>query len=178
MAEPSVDVDQVDVILAQWTRERPDLDPSPMAILGRISRLAPVINERLGRVFNQHGLDFPTFDVLATLRRDGEPYTLTPSQLAASMMVTPGAVTQRLTRLEDEGLVSRAHDSFDRRKVAVTLTRQGLDLIDTAIEDHDNNEHYMLSVYSDEERELLAGLLRRLVIWLNDPASRLPMGKH
>ncbi len=160
--------DQVDMIVAQWRRERPDLDSSPMGVLGRISRLAPLINQRLCEVFAQHGLDFPAFDVLAALMRSGEPYELTPGELATSMMVTPGAVAQRLPRLEARGLITRAHDNPDRRKVTVSLTPVGLQTIHAAAEDHCANEARLLSGFSAEERETLSGLLRRLVLELDN----------
>jgi len=160
--------DEVDTILAQWARERPDVDTSPMGVFGRISRLDPRVNDRLGRVFGEFGLDFAGFDVLAALRRSGAPYELTPSQLAASMLVTPGAVAQRLVRLEDQGLVTRRHDNPDRRKVTVALTPPGLETINAAVVEHAANERGMLSVLTGEERDVLATLLRKLLISLGD----------
>jgi DNA-binding MarR family transcriptional regulator len=156
--------DPVDVIVAQWQHERPDLDSSTMGIIGRIDRLSPILDARLTRVFSAHGLDFPGFDVLASLRRSGAPYELTPSQLAASMMVTPGAVTQRLARLEGQGLIERTHSTSDRRKVTVSLTPLGLRTVDEAVADHCRNEQAILSIYTAEERAVLVDLLRRLLI--------------
>ena len=166
MRQPTAPADAVDVILAQWAAERPDLDASPMGVFGRISRLAPIVGRRLTEVFALHGLDFPAFDVLASLRRSGAPYELTPSQLAASMMVTPGAVAQRLARLEDRGLVARNHIDPDRRKVTVALTALGRDIIDAAVADHVANEQRLVSGLSVSERQQLADLLRKLTISL------------
>ena len=156
--------DRVDTILAQWARERPDLDASPMGILGRISRLAPLLLESQLAVFRPLGLDFAAFDVLATLRRSGEPCELSPGDLARSMMVTPGAVAQRLAQLEERGLITRRHDNPDRRKVTVALTPRGRELIDAAVPAHLANEHAILAPFTDDERACLAGLLRRLLV--------------
>ncbi len=168
MASP---IDQVDVIISQWNRERPDINSRPMGILGRISRLSPLIQANLAEVFSRHGLDFPGFDVLASLRRSGEPYELTPSQLAKSMIVTPGAVTQRLARLEEQGLITRSHSSTDRRKVTVGLTPLGRRTIDAAIVDHSANEVQLVAGYTPQECEELADLLRRLVLLLEGGAE-------
>ena len=156
--------DEVDVILAQWACECPDLDTSPMAIIARISRIAPLLNEKLSDVFTCTGLDFPTFDVLATLRRSGPPYELTPGQLASSMTITPGATAQRLAKLEQQGLVTRTHNNTDRRKVTVGLTPAGLARIEDAIDKHANAEHSSLSIFTREERATLVSLLRRLLL--------------
>jgi DNA-binding MarR family transcriptional regulator len=164
---PDGDRDQVDEILAQWARERPELDTSPMGVIGRISRIAPLLVQGQARVFQQFGLDFASFDVLATLRRSGTPYELTPGALAHSMIVTPSAVTQRLARLEDLELVVRRHDNPDRRKVTVALTPRGRTLIDDALPAHLDNEHRMLAVFSQAELEIFASLLRRLQIAQN-----------
>jgi len=156
-------VDQVDEILAQWARERPDLDASPMGVVGRICRLSPLLVEAQSAVFRELGLDFASFDVLATLRRSGSPYELTPGELATSMMVTPGAVTQRLARLEEQSLIARRHDDPDRRKVTVALTPRGRALIDRAVPAHLENEHHILAEFSSAELATFAGLLRRLL---------------
>ncbi|MCL2737056.1 MAG: MarR family transcriptional regulator [Propionibacteriaceae bacterium] len=160
------DHDTVDLILAQWARERPDLDTKAMGVLGRISRLAPSIGDHLQGVFTAFGLDFPSFDVMATLRRSGAPYQMTPSELATSMMITAGAVTQRLVRLEDQGLVTRSHDEHDRRRVIVSLSWRGVRLIDQALTEHAANERALLALYTDEEAEVLSSLLRRLCLAL------------
>ena len=164
--------DDVDVMLAQWACECPDLDTSPMAIIARISRIAPLLGDKLSGVFECTGLDFPTFDVLATLRRTGPPYELTPGQLASSMTITPGATAQRLAKLEQQGLITRTHNNTDRRKVTVALTDVGLARIDEAIDKHANAEHSSLSIFTPEERATLVSLLRRLLLLLEGAKTR------
>jgi len=162
MALPIDQPDHLDQILAQWAAARPELDASPMGVIGRICRLAVLLTKAQVRVFSQYGLDFASFDVLATLRRSGPPHQLTPGQLARAMIVTPGAVAQRLTRLESAGLVTRSRITTDRRVITVGLTDAGQNLVDTALPAHVANEHRMLADFSPAELETFASLLRRL----------------
>lgn len=154
--------DAVDRILEQWASQRPDLDASPMAVLGRILRVARELDLPLQQVFRRFGLGPGEFDVLATLRRAGDPYRLTPGALVESMMVSSGAVTKRVDRLERPGLVARAPDPRDRRGVLVGLTPEGLTLVDHAVEAHLANEERLLARLTQKEREQLAHLLRKL----------------
>jgi DNA-binding MarR family transcriptional regulator len=154
--------DAVDRILEQWARERPDLDASPMAVLGRINRLSRELEGPLQRVFGRFALDRGEFDVLASLLRAGDPYQLTPRALAESMMVTSGAVTKRVDRLERVGLLAREPDPRDRRGVLVRLTPQGLELVNQAVEQHVANEERLLASLTRKDREQLARLLRKL----------------
>ena len=154
--------DHVDKVLRQWAVERPDLDVSPMAVVGRLSRVARRFDEQLAATFARHGLDAASFDVLATLRRSGPPYTLSPKDLTASSMVTSAAVAQRLNRLEDQGLVRRSPSSADRRGKQVTLTDAGRAAVDAALPDHVATEHGLLAALDDDERQALATLLARL----------------
>lgn len=147
----------------QWRKERPDLDVSPMAVLGALSEAANLSRERLAPVFARFNLQMGEFDVLATLRRSGAPYALTPTALYEATMVTSGAITARLDRLEQAGLVSRAPHPSDRRGVIVQLTERGKALIDEALTAHVANEHQILSGLTLEERETLASLLAKLV---------------
>lgn len=156
--------DHVDKVLAQWARERPDLDVSPMAVLGRLSRLTRVVEARQRASFAQHGLDAASFDVLATLRRAGSPYALTPGQLARSAMVTTGAITQRLDRLEASGMVSRSPGPTDARSVLVTLSDAGRVVIDAALPDHLATEEQLLAPVDAEQRMRLAELLSTLLL--------------
>ncbi len=158
----TVEPDQVDAILEQWRRERPDVDVSAMAIIGRISRLEQVIRPRLDPVFDRHELESWEFDLLATLRRSGDPYRLTAGQLVDSMMVTSGAVTNRIDRLEQRGLIGREKDPADGRRVLVALTEDGLRKIDAALPDHAANETALLQALSPKDRATLAQLLRSL----------------
>ena len=160
--------DHLDFVLAQWARERPDLDVSAMGVLGRLSRLSPLIGAELTKAFAAHGLDRPSFDVLATLRRSGPPFSLTPAELMRSSMVTSGAITQRLDRLEARGWVTRKPSESDGRGVNVALTEEGLALIDAALPDHVRNEERILAVLSAEQRDQLAEILRTLLESLGD----------
>lgn len=161
--------DHLDFILSQWRTQRPDLDVSPMGIVGRISRLARVMGDELARTFNTHGLDRPSFDVLATLYRAGPPHRLTPLALMRASMVTSGAITQRLDRLEEGGLVRRTPSESDGRGVDVTLTNKGLSLIKETLPDHLDTENRLLVPLTRKERADLADLLRKLLEPLEEP---------
>jgi DNA-binding MarR family transcriptional regulator len=154
--------DGVDRIIEQWQAERPELDHSPIGVIGRISRLARELEQRLEPVYREHGLEPGWHDVLATLRRSGPPYELRPSELTGTLMLTSSGTTKRLDRLEQAGLVERAPDPQDRRGVLIRLTRKGRDVIDATTEAHLANERRLLAALSAAEREQLAGLLRRL----------------
>jgi DNA-binding MarR family transcriptional regulator len=154
--------DGVDAIIEQWRRERPELDHAPIGIVGRLSRLAREIEARLEPVYRDHGLEPGWHDVLATLRRQGPPFQLRPSDFTGSLMLTSSGATKRLDRLERAGLVERAPDPDDRRGVIITLTEAGHELIDRVTEAHMANEHRLLEGLSAREREQLAGLLRKL----------------
>ncbi|GAA3395079.1 MarR family winged helix-turn-helix transcriptional regulator [Cryptosporangium minutisporangium] len=155
--------DHVDGILAQWHRERPDLDVSPMAVIGRLSRAAVAVDARLARNFAAHGLDRASFDVLATLLRNGPPHRLTPAALAADSMITSSAVAQRLNRLEARGLVARAPNPEDGRGSLVTLTPAGKAAVEETLPDHLATEEELLADLSPAERTVLADLLARLL---------------
>ncbi|SRR6266540_4877777 len=151
--------DHVARIMAQWAVERPDLDVSPQGIIGRLHRLAARLTEELVAVYAEYGLGEGEFDVLATLRRSGAPYELTPSEIGAQSMVTSGAVTKRVDRLEAQGLVTRRVGEYDARGRVVALTDQGKDLIDRAFTAHMANEHRLVASLSQLERSRLAYLL-------------------
>jgi len=163
-----VDVEEV---LRQWAAERPDLDVSPMAVIGRLSQASRLVDGHLRRTFSAHGLDATSFDVLATLRRAGPPYTLSPTDLTRAAMVTSGAITQRLDRLEALGLVRRGARASDARGVDVTLTAAGRDAIDRALPDHLRTEHRLLAPLTQEQRATLADLLSRLVDACEQPPA-------
>lgn len=163
---PPPDRDGVDDILEQWHRERPDLDPAPIGVIGRISRLAREIEQRLEIVYREHGLEPGWHDVLATLRRSGPPFRLRPSDLTTALMLTSSGTTKRLDRLERAGLVERSADPHDRRAVAISLTVDGLALIDRVTEAHLANERDILRSLADADQRRLADLLRKLQIGL------------
>jgi DNA-binding MarR family transcriptional regulator len=157
-------MDRAGKAIAQWQRERPDLDISPMAVIGRLNEVSSLISrERLAPLFARFGLQAGEFDVLATLRRSGSPFALTPTALYEATMVTSGAMTNRLDRLEKAGLIRRMPHPQDRRGVLVQLTDEGLGLIDRAVEAHVENEHAILAALNPKERETLAGLLEKLI---------------
>lgn len=160
--------DHVDHVLGQWAAERPDLDVSAMAVIGRLSRLSRLISAQLRDTFSTHGLDPASFDVLATLRRSGPLHRLTPAELMRAAMVTSGAITQRLDRLESRGLVERAPSDSDGRGVHVALTGAGLALIDQALPDHVDTENRLLAALSRTQRDDLADALKNLLESLGD----------
>lgn len=153
--------DHVDGILAQWRRERPDLDPSPIGLIGRLHRLADVLNVELRAVFAEAGLGDGDFDVLVTLRRNGAPYEMTPGELCASTMVTSSAVTKRIDRLERGGLVTRTVSEADARSRRIRLTGPGFELVDRLMAVHIANEHRLVARLSERDRSQLAAILRR-----------------
>ena len=158
--------DGVDLILEQWQRERPDLDASPIGVIGRISRLARELEQRLETVYREQGLEPGWYDVLATLRRAGPPYRVRPTDFTNALMLTSSGTTKRLDRLEQAGLITRAPDPDDRRGTLITLTPAGLRLIDAASEAHLENERRLLGALTDAERGRLADLLRKLQLGL------------
>lgn len=154
--------DQVDRILEQWQAARPELDVSPMAVIGRLSRSAIVVESRLAGTFARHGLDPSSFDVLATLLRSGHPYRITPATLAHDAMITTSAVAQRLNKLERRGLIVREANPNDGRGTLVALTEAGRELIERAFPDHLETERAITAVLSVEEQNRLAVLLQRI----------------
>ena len=166
--------DAMDVILQQWAQERPDLDCSPMGVIGRISQLQREVFLAQRATFARHGLDAPSFDVLAALRRAGKPYQLTPTALMRTALVTSGAITQRLDRLEERGLITRGRSDVDGRAVVVTLTEAGRTALDGALPDHLETERGMLAELSEAEREQLATLLRRWLVSLGRVPGNTP----
>jgi DNA-binding MarR family transcriptional regulator len=155
--------DAVDTILAQWARERPDLDCSPMGPIGRIKRCAALLQRKLDETFEQFGLSCWEFDVLATLRRSGTPYCLAPTALFSTLMITSGTMTHRLKGLETRQLVLRLPNPDDARSVLVQLTPAGLALIDRAVAAHVENERRILSAIGVEELAVLDERLSQLL---------------
>lgn len=154
--------DQVDRILEQWKAEKPDLDVSPMAVIGRLSRAALAVDARLANTFALHGLDASSFDVLATLLRSGTPYRISPVELSRDAMISTSAVAQRLNKLQARGLVSRQANPQDGRGTLVALTAAGRELIETALPPHLETERAITAGLTAEEKTLLAELLQRI----------------
>ena len=158
------ETDGVDAIIEQWRRERPELDHSPVGVVGRVSRLARELEARLEIVYREHGLEPGWHDLLATLRRSGG--TLRPTDLTNASMLTSSGTTKRLDKLERAGLIARSPDPVDRRGVTITLTDEGRALIDRLTEAHMANEARLLEGLTAPEREQLGGLLRKLGLTL------------
>jgi DNA-binding MarR family transcriptional regulator len=156
--------DGVDLIIEQWQRVRPELDSSPIGIVGRISRLAREIEDRLEPVYREHGLEPGWHDILATLRRSGG--TLRPTDLTNASMLTSSGTTKRLDKLEMAGLIARAADPDDRRGTLISLTAAGRRLIDELTPAHLDNERRILGALSEADQQRLADLLRKLQLGL------------
>ncbi|MFE2095840.1 MarR family winged helix-turn-helix transcriptional regulator [Streptomyces sp. NPDC059468] len=155
--------DPVDAIIDQWSAVRPDLDTKAMEVFGRIYRLSRAMGDRMEKAYAPYGIGRGEFDVLATLRRSGEPFTLSPRQLSATLMLTTGGMTGRLDKLERAGLLRRSPDPHDRRGLQVTLTEKGLDVIDQAVGAGLAVQTAALSSLDTEQADQLAGLLRELL---------------
>ena len=159
-------MDHMDAIGAAWRRERPGLDVSPLMLLGRLFRAAALADARLGEQLAGHDLQPGWFDLLAALRRAGEPYELNPTQLMRATMLSSGGMTKRIDRLVDEGLIERRPDPNDRRGTLVRLTARGRKLIDEALPAHVANEAELLARLTAHERSVLDGILRKLLLEL------------
>ena len=154
--------DEVDRLVEAWHRERPDLDLAPMEVLSRVSRVSRQLEVARRAAFAEHGIEQWEFDVLAALRRAGSPYQLSPGRLLRETLVTSGTMTNRVDRLAGRGLVERLPDPRDRRGVLVQLTEEGRATVDGALVSLLDLERPLLSGLGADDRELLAGLLRRL----------------
>ncbi|MDR6612914.1 MarR family transcriptional regulator [Leifsonia sp. 1010] len=162
--EPAEKTDAVARIQAEWRRERPDLDPSPQGVIGRLHRVAARLTDELVAVYEAHGLAEGDFDVLATLRRAGAPYERTAGELAEHTMITTGGMTKRIDRLERAGLVTRRASETDGRGRVVALTSRGRETIDAAFTDHLANERRLIDELSPRDA---AELERILTVWLS-----------
>ena len=157
-------------IQAEWRAERPDVDTGPQGVIGRLHRIANHLTGELTLLYGKYGLTEGEFDVLAALRRAGAPYERAPGEIALHTMVTTGAVTKRVDRLEQGGLVERRRSDADGRGRVVRLTPAGLRLIDTAFTAHMANERRLLEVLTPEETAQLEKLLTRWLGQLEPPA--------
>lgn len=166
MAPPTPD--HVDLLLAQWRRERPDLDATPIGVIGRIARAERLADDALAEGLAGFGLQPGWFDLLAALRRQGSPYELTPTQLGRMTLLSSGGTTKRLDRLAEAGLVERRPDPGDRRGTLVRLTARGKQVIDRALPMHLANEEALLAPLAARERAMLERLLRKLLAGLED----------
>lgn len=165
-------MDHVDKVIAQWRRERPDIDPSSMGTTGRVKRLASFFLLAMENTWSRFGLHQASFDVLATLRRSGPPFALTPGELIDSTMVTSGTMTNRIDQLEKEGLVAREQSDQDKRSVRIGLTLKGRALIDKALAEHVKTLDRLTGVLSKRERNTLNSLLRKMLLEFEKPTLR------
>lgn len=165
--------DTVDDIVAAWSRERPDLDVTPLSVLSRVSRLARHLDLARRESFDRHGLESGEFDVLAALRRSGPPYEMSPGALAAETLVSSGTMTNRMDRLEHAGLVVRERDTLDRRGVRVRLTDAGRQRVDAALTDLLDVETALLAGLDTTQKSELADQLRVLVVPIETSANHL-----
>lgn len=161
---PGIMRDGFDTIREQWERERPDLDPSGVELIWRISYLHKQLKNLIGKKLGKYDLPVWSFDVLAALRRSGPPFRATPTELCGATLLTSGAMTNRLDRLEESGLVKRLPDPTDRRGVLIQLTPKGKGLVDKAIKTRFDQATDAVSPLSPAERRQLAALLRKLVV--------------
>ena len=161
-------MDNIDRIKAQWAKQRPDLDVEPMALIGRLQRVSKVLSHEMQATFAKHGLNGPSFDVLATLLRSGAPHALSPNELLETMMITSGTLTNRIDQLEKSGFVVRTGNQNDKRSVIVSLTQKGLAVIDKAVTAHVETQTGLTAGLTPEEHKSLSQLLRRFLSTLPD----------
>ncbi|WP_064681460.1 MarR family winged helix-turn-helix transcriptional regulator [Rhizobium bangladeshense] len=155
--------DHVDRILAQWRRERPDLDVEPMGILGRLKRLGTHLGREVETVLMQHGLSTSAFDVLATLRRSGAPHRLSPGELLEMTMVSSGTMTNRIDQLEKAGFVERIVNPDDRRSVLIALTDKGFATVEEAVGAHVANQQRLTRNLTAEDKAAFDRLLKKFL---------------
>ncbi|WP_439623025.1 MarR family winged helix-turn-helix transcriptional regulator [Gemmata sp.] len=163
--------DVIDDLLAAWQETRPDLDPTPLAVVGRVIVLARHLEQSVGAALDRHGLTLGQFDILATLRRHGPKGRLTPSELLGSVMLSSGGMTARLDKLEEAALITRGPDADDRRKVVIELTAKGKRLIDTATVTRFDEAKGSLPKLPPSELETLEVLLRKWLASLEEPGA-------
>ena len=159
--------DLLDQLLDDWKRERPDLDASSMKVVGRILFLGKKIEKQTSQALLEYGIYYTDLDVLATLRRMGPPYRLSPTALRKSVLITSGAMTALLDRLEKMGMLYREVDSKDARVHLAILSEKGKKLIDQAIESRFDAAEAIVANLSDLEKTQLADHLKKLVLSLS-----------
>ena len=164
-----MELDEVDAIIGQWQRVRPEADVTPLAVLSRITRLSKRLGRERAAAFASASLEPWEWDVLAALRRSGQ--AMTPKQLIAATFVTSGTMTNRLTGLHERGLIARVEHETDRRSHLVAITDAGIDRVDTALDALLRAERRILADLSDDERDQLAVLLRKLGSGFGDRQS-------
>ena len=152
----------METLLSQWHRERPDIDPGPMAVCGEVWRAGERLRQGILANLSHYGLDVPGLDVILTLRRQGPGQTLSPTALAKEMMLSTSAMTNRLDRLEKRGLIQRLIDPSDRRALKIALTDAGFALAEAMVVTHVETEEKLLAALTETEREQLRSLLLKI----------------
>lgn len=170
--------DHVDRVRKMWAQQMPSLDTSPMAIVARMGRASRFFDVQVEAVLNNYGLSRESWDILASLRRSGPPYRLSPTDLFRGLMRTSGAITFRLRRLENAGLIVRVRNNMDNRGKLVELTPKGLQLVNTVAPVHMKNESRIISVLTKDEQKLLADLLRKLLLSFESSGRKPPIEKE
>jgi DNA-binding MarR family transcriptional regulator len=161
--------DPVDAVISDWKAVRPNLDPGPLGLVGRVLVLADQLQRSVDTALEKHSLTLGLFDILGTLRRNGKKGGMTPSQLLKSVVLSSGGLTSRLDKLEAAGLIERADDPADRRGVVVTLTAKGRRVIDAATATRFEEAKKSLPPLAPQDRDALEGMLR---VWLAAMADR------
>ncbi|RNE71088.1 MarR family transcriptional regulator [Vibrio cholerae] len=161
-SENTMPNDKVDAILAQWHSVRPDLDCSSMGVVGRLRQTNGIWKTKLDQVFDGFGLSCIEFDILATIRRNDRE--ITPTELYQTLMLSSGAISTRIEQLVQRGLVQRVASEEDRRSCKVTLTEQGITLVDQALNAHVTNMNHMLEVLTEQEQKQLEQLLKKVLL--------------
>ncbi|MDE1186374.1 MAG: MarR family transcriptional regulator [Pantoea sp.] len=156
--------DHVDFVTQQWASAMPELDASSMAIFGRMLRIMKHLAKTRAEALSPFGFRDGEFDVLATLRRAGSPFCLSPTQLYKSLLVTSGAMTNRLNHLEEAGLIARVADPQDKRSTLVALTVAGREKIEQALLVHTQTQNTLLAALEPAQRQQLSALLSQLLV--------------
>lgn len=157
------DNDRLDRLSGEWSKQRPDMDLSPWQVWGRITRLHDIFLSRLSHLLGQHDLNFKELQTLGALVVGGPPYEANPNKISQHNLLTSGGMTNALTRMEKKGLITRRKDPRDGRAVIVTVTKEGLETFNDVITKENVIEHKLLDGVSEEERKVVAVVLRKIL---------------
>lgn len=153
-------MDAIDKVKAQLKKEMPDLDTTATGIFGRLIRISKHLETKIADHHKPYGLKPGEFDVLATLRRSGKPYQMTPSELLDSLLLTSGAMTNRLDKLASKGLITRTHSEEDRRSVTIALTPEGQKLAEEMLTSVHKMYNESLGFLTNKQTEQIDTLLK------------------
>jgi DNA-binding MarR family transcriptional regulator len=168
------EMDRVDIGLEAWKREFPNMDLETEGLVSRIHKISRYIDRAMSETASEFGLTVSDWELMSSLRRQGPPYRLKPSQLCTDMMMSSGAMTARLDKLEQEGLITRTKDPDDRRGVIVELTEKGRDLWGEAVDVQAAKEKMFADALTDREKQLANNMLRKMLITLQRQAGDYP----